>query len=150
MKELHGRAAAVVPVAVDDCFALLQAVDRYPTWFDYVRKVEVLESETDGRPVKARAKVHVAQSPFGRDFELVVGVRSQRPSEVQLIRLQDGSTGCDRLELTWRLRGQGETRIELELAATVSFLPRFLPLGEVGDLVAEAVVEAAASALERR
>jgi ribosome-associated toxin RatA of RatAB toxin-antitoxin module len=143
VKELRGQASALVPVAPEDCFSFLEAVDRYPTWFEYLREVSVLERDAGGRPMRARAQVHVPQSPFGKDFELVVAVQAEAPSEVRLVRVPEDSDGRDQLELVWRLRGRSETTIELEFAALVSFLPQFLPLGGAGNVVAETVLEAA-------
>jgi ribosome-associated toxin RatA of RatAB toxin-antitoxin module len=147
VKELRGRASALVPATPEDCFAFLAAVDRYPAWFEYLREVSVLESDADGRPVKARARVHVPQSPFGKDFQLVVTVHADAPSELRLVRVPQQSDGLQQLELAWRLRGESETMIELEFAAVVSFLPQFLPLGGAGNVVAQAMLEAASKEL---
>jgi hypothetical protein len=36
MKELDGTAMAAVPAPVEECLAVLEAVDRYPAWYPEV------------------------------------------------------------------------------------------------------------------
>ena len=56
--------------------ALLAAVDRYPSWHpDVVKDVEVLERDDQGRPTKARTKLHVQHGPITRDFDLTMEVK---------------------------------------------------------------------------
>lgn len=149
MKELEGRAKAQLDVRPEDCYALLAAIERYPTWFEVVREVEILEPERNGTPGRARAAVHVPQSPFGTDFELFVAVRTVPPVTITLTRLPQGPSDPDRLELIWRVAGGGSTELELEFDAAASFVPGFLPLGDAGDAIARAAIEAARAALTR-
>jgi ribosome-associated toxin RatA of RatAB toxin-antitoxin module len=149
VKQLQGRARAELEAAPEDCFALLAAVERYPAWFEVLREVEVLEPEQNGTAGLARAAVHVEQSPFGKDFELFVAVRTEPPFAVTLTRVPYGPTDLDRLELTWRVRGEAPTQLELEFDAAVSFVPGFLPVGDAGDAIARAAIEAAREALTR-
>jgi ribosome-associated toxin RatA of RatAB toxin-antitoxin module len=148
MKRIDGRASAVVAAPLQTCYQLLEAVHRYPSWNQYVREVEVLEWAAEDRPGRARAHVHVAQSPFGKDFHVVLGVYPQPPLAVRLSRLDSER---DRLELCWHLddRAPG-AQIELEFHATASFLPGWLPLFGVGDLIARTLVEAARVTLTER
>ena len=75
MKDLRGTANAVVGAPRDACFALLQAVDRYPAWHPaVVREVEVLDRDGDGVAVQARTKLHVALGAIVKDFDLVMAV----------------------------------------------------------------------------
>jgi Polyketide cyclase / dehydrase and lipid transport len=170
MKQINGHASSVVAAPVESCFALLEAVHSYPTWNgELVREVEVLEWAGEGHPARARAMLHVAQSPFGKDFELVVAVRTEPPRAVYLTRLRNEPSDPEQLTLAWRLepatgaRERGAdtpeqrdtgvrepgsaTRIELEFHATVSFLPRFLPHFGVGDAIADTLLDAAVRAL---
>jgi len=147
MKELRGNAIGVLAVPAEACFALLAAVDRYPAWLDVVREVDVLERGPNGRPLRVGAQLHVAQSPVMKDFSLVVAAESEPYGAVRLVRLPKDSGDRDQLTLSWSLRGNGETRLELEFYAAVSFLPRILPLGGVGDLIARHVLEEATTAL---
>jgi ribosome-associated toxin RatA of RatAB toxin-antitoxin module len=147
VKELQGRAAAEVELPVEDCFALLASIERYPSWFDVVRHAEILERDSDGHPLLARVELHVPQSPFGKDFELVVAIRTDRPDWVQFTKVPDDAVDEDRLELTWRMRANRSTEIEFEFDAAVSFLPGFLPLGGVGDMIAQTFLDAALESL---
>lgn len=149
MKEVQGRARADLDVAPHECYELLAAVDRYPTWFEFVRRVDVLEPEHNGTPGLARAEIHVEQSPFGQDFELLMAVRTDPPSAVTLTRMSNGPSDPDRLELFWRVAGEASTLLELEFDAAASFVPGFLPVGDAGDAIARAVIDAARAALRR-
>jgi ribosome-associated toxin RatA of RatAB toxin-antitoxin module len=149
VKELYGRAHAELDVEPEDCFDLLAAVERYPLWFDVVREMELLDAESNGTPGMARAALHVPQSPFGQHFELFLAVRTERPVAVTLTRVPDGPRDPDRLELAWRVLGGRATRLELTFAAAASFVPSFLPVGDAGDLMAQAAIDAARAALDK-
>lgn len=150
MKELQGSASAEIAVPAEDCFALLASIDRYPAWFEIVRDAEVLEREPDGRPRLARVELQVPQSPFGTDFSLIVAVQDDRPEEMQFTKLPAGPGDEDRLELTWRLRENGDTEIEFEFEAAVSFVPGYVPVGGAGDRIAAAILDAATAAFAGR
>jgi ribosome-associated toxin RatA of RatAB toxin-antitoxin module len=148
VKHIDGHASSLVAAPVEDCFALLAAVHRYPSWnVDLVREVDVLEWAGEDRPARAWARIHVAQSPFGKNFELVVAVRTEPSSAVYLTRLPNEPSDPEQLTLSWRLEQDAGTRIALEFHATVSFLPRFLPQFGVGDLIADTLLDAAVRAL---
>jgi ribosome-associated toxin RatA of RatAB toxin-antitoxin module len=149
VKELQGWASAELDVPAADCFELLAAVEGYPAWFEVVSAVEMLEDERNGTPGLARAELHVPQSPFGTRFELFVAVRTERPGTVTLSRVPDGACDEDRLELTWRVQGKRTTQLELEFDAAASFVPGFIPVGDAGDAIAAAAIEAARAALAR-
>jgi ribosome-associated toxin RatA of RatAB toxin-antitoxin module len=147
VKEVQGSARTRVELPAEDCFAVLASIDRYPAWFEFVRDVEILEREPDGRPRLARVAVHVPQSPFGTDFSFVVSVQDDRPAAMQFTKLPDGPTDQDRLELMWRVRENRSTEIEFEFDAAVSFVPGYLPVGAFGDVIAAAILHAATTAL---
>jgi ribosome-associated toxin RatA of RatAB toxin-antitoxin module len=149
MKELKGRATAELEIAPEACFALLATFERYPAWFDVVQEVEILEAEDNGTPGMARAALFIPQSPFGTHFELFLAVRTEAPVAVTLTRVPDGPHDQDRLELGWRVQGDGRTLIELEFDAAASFVPSFLPVGGAGDAIAQAALDAARAALTR-
>jgi len=149
VKELQGRARAELEVAPEDCFELVAAIERYPAWFEVVREVEILEPERNGSPGMARAALYVAQSPFGKDFELFMTVRTEPPVIVTLTRVPDGPGDPDRLALVWRVGGARSAQLELEFDAAASFVPSFLPVGDAGDVIARAAIEAARDALSR-
>ena len=150
MKQLQGSASAEIELSVEDCFALLASIDRYPGWFEVVRGAEILEREPDGRPRLARVELHVPQSPFGTDFSFMVAVEGDHPAEMQFTKLPDGPADQDRLELTWRMRDNGPTEIEFEFDAVMSFVPGYLPVGGAGDAIAEAILDAATAAFTSR
>jgi hypothetical protein len=147
MKELHGTASGVVAAPLDECVQFLLAVDRYPTWHpDVVRSVEVLERDDGGRPIRARGKLHVAVGPLVKDFDLLLAITLEGPRTVKLARVPHGPGDDERFEVTWRLEESHGTRISLELVASLS-VPRFVPVGGIGDSLAQAFVTNAIRAL---
>lgn len=132
-----------------ECFAVLEAVDRYPEWYpDVVRSVEVLERGPQDRPAKVRAKLHVEHGPITKDFDLVMDVLVDEPDNVKLARDTGGRSG-QAFDVTWRLSGEERTRLALDLYANLD-APRFLPLGGIGDSIAQGFVAAATAAIESR
>lgn len=149
MKELRGTAAVEVAATPAQCMALLEAVDRYPEWYpEVVQKVEVTERDAGGRPSKANARLHVVAGPVTRDFDLQMAVVSESPGTIKLARISHGPSDHERFEVVWRVTEAVRTRIDVALDASLS-VPRFLPLGGIGDGLAQGFVGAAARALER-
>jgi hypothetical protein len=147
MKELTGSAVATTAAISEACLSLLEAVDRYPSWHpEVVKEAEVLERDAQGHPTKARAKLHVERGPLTRDFDLVLAVSIDPSGTVKLSRIPHEPTDKEKFDVIWRVEGGPTTRIRLELAANLD-VPRFIPLGGVGDSMAEGLVNAAARAL---
>jgi ribosome-associated toxin RatA of RatAB toxin-antitoxin module len=147
VKELTGTATAAVAAPPEQCLALLAAVDRYPTWYpEVVRAVDVLERDASGRPSRVRAKLHLAQGPLAKDFDLEMAVTVQPPSTVQLARVPHEASDEERFEVTWYVDAPAHAQIRVELRANLS-VPRFLPLGGIGNAVADGFVNAAARTL---
>lgn len=143
MKDLYGQATETTAAPVEDCFALLAAVDRYPLWYpDVVREVDVLGRGAEGHPTAVRAKFRLAYRPLVHDFDLVLAVTLEEPVTVRLARVG----GSQRFVLTWHVREEGHTQIELELYARLR-VPRVLPLEGVGNTTAGQFVAAAKTAL---
>jgi Polyketide cyclase / dehydrase and lipid transport len=147
MKELHGTASAAVPASAERCIALFEAVDEYPSWHPgVVQEVTVLERADGGRPTLVQTTLHVARGPLVKDFHLVLAVASDGESEVKLTRVRDAASGEEQFDAVWRVREAGGTQIGLDLAASLD-VPRFLPVGGIGDAMAEGFVVAAANKL---
>jgi hypothetical protein len=148
MKHLQGAAEAVVDVPVEDCLALLAALDGYPSWYpDVVSEVKVLEYGDDGLPLKAETKLHLSYGPVSRDLDLLLAVRVHPPDLVQLTHVPRGQSSGASFDATWRLEDQAGTHLELELDATMP-VPRLVPLGGVGDAFASGFMQAAVERLE--
>jgi ribosome-associated toxin RatA of RatAB toxin-antitoxin module len=134
-----------VSAPVRRCTDLLAAIERYPDWYpEVVREAEVLERDPDGLPTRANASLHVARGPLVRDFHLALAVVVDRDSMIKLTRIPHGPRDHEQFEVTWRLRaaGDAQTRIDLALGANLS-VPRLLPLGGVGDSIADGFMRAA-------
>lgn len=149
MKELTGRASATTTASAEDSLALLTRIDGYPTWYpDVVTRVEVLERDVEGRPSKVRSKLHVERGRLTHDFDLTMVVMLHPPGAVRLSRIpHDGGDG-EKFEVNWFVRETRPTEIHLDLAATLQ-VPRFLPLGGIGDSMAQGFVSAATTVLGR-
>lgn len=146
MKDLRGAASALVPAPLAQCLALVEAVDEYPRWYpEVVRSVEVLERDASGVPTRAQTKLHVSAGPMTKDFDLLMAVTVEQPATVKLAKVG----GAARFDVIWRLTEGESTRLAIELDASLD-VPRFLPLGDVGNTVAQGFVAAATAELARR
>jgi Polyketide cyclase / dehydrase and lipid transport len=147
VKELTGSASAATPATPEQCLALLEAIDRYPTWHpDVVKQADVLERDPQGHPTKARCRLHVERGPLTRDFDLLMSVNVDPAGTIALRRIPHKPGDQERFDVTWRVEGGQSTRIGLDLAANLN-VPRLVPLGGVGDSLAEGLVSAATRAL---
>jgi len=136
----------VVAAPLTQCLALVEAVDQYPEWYpEVVRAVEVVTRDADGVPSRAQTSLHISVGPVTKDFDLLMDVTVEPPSTVKLTKVG----GDAKFDVIWHLHDADSTRIELVLDAALE-VPRFLPLGDVGNSVARGFVTAAASELERR
>ncbi len=150
MKALSGSAASDVTGTTEQCMALLTDVERYPNWYpDVVQRVDVLERDPAGQTTKAATKLHVAYGPVTRDFELTLDVQVQQPATVRLARIPHEPSDEEHFEVNWHVRDGGARRtIEVKLGAALP-IPRFLPVGGLGDGLAQGFVAAAVRELER-
>ena len=147
MKELTGHAQRTTPASHERCLSLLEAVDGYPSWYpEVVKSVEVLERNDHRRPTKAQTKLHVQHGPIVKDFDLLMDVQVDPTGMVKLSRIPHHGADAEKFDVIWRLTGAGPIQIRLDLAANLS-VPRFVPLGDVGNSIAAGFVEAATRAL---
>jgi hypothetical protein len=145
-RQFHGEATQVVAAALEECFALLAAVDRYPDWCpDIVRDVDVLARTSDGQPSQVRMRMHIARGALVREFNLFLAIVVEPPRIVKLTRVTDHPTNQE-FNATWLLRPAGSTRLALRLDARLR-VPLYVPAGGVGDAIAEAFIAAACRAL---
>jgi ribosome-associated toxin RatA of RatAB toxin-antitoxin module len=125
-----------------ECFALLADVARYPEWYpEVIQTVDVLERGSDGQARRARTKLHLAWGPVVRDFDLVLGVEAEPSTVVRLARVSD-TPSASVFEATWQVSGSETATIAIHLRAALD-VPRFLPLGGIGDAIAGGFVDAA-------
>jgi Polyketide cyclase / dehydrase and lipid transport len=149
VKELSGSAAADVDATSEQCMTMLAAVDRYPQWYpEVVKRVDVLERDAAGQVARASTTLHVSAGPLTRDFDLVLSVQVQQPDVVRLVRIPHEPDDEEHFEVTWRVRDDSRRRLELALAAVLP-VPRLLPVGGIGDSLAQGFVAAAARELDR-
>jgi ribosome-associated toxin RatA of RatAB toxin-antitoxin module len=142
LKELSGQATRPVGLPAAQCFAVLADVDEYPEWYpEVVQDVDVLEREPDGLARRARTRLHLSWGPVVKDFDLVLGIVAQPVTMVSLARVSDAPT-ANTFAATWRLRESSVTEVAIELRAALD-VPRFMPLGGIGDAIAQGFVDAA-------
>ena len=149
MKQLHGDAAANVGASAGECISALAAVERYPAWYpEVVKSVEVLETGDDGLPTRAQVKLFVSVGPVKKDFNLLMKVSVVAPGMVTLSRIPHDASDDHRFDVAWEVEDQGQDRrIALALDASLE-VPRFLPLGTIGDDLASGFVSAVARELQ--
>jgi ribosome-associated toxin RatA of RatAB toxin-antitoxin module len=148
VKELTGTASETTPTSPEACLALLAAVDRYPDWYpEVVKSVEVLARDISDQPTMARTKLHVEYGPITRDFDLTMSVVvDPEKGQVELHRIPHEPSDGEKFEVNWTVVAGAPTRISVDLAANLD-VPRFLPLGAIGDAMAAGFVNAATKAL---
>lgn len=148
MKTLHGAATGPVAASAEQCLALLADVERYPSWYpDVVRRVDVLESGADGHAELVEVLLRVAHGPLAREFDLTMAVEVCPPVAVRLSRIPHGPSDREEFAVIWRIEeDRGEVRLQVELEASLA-VPRLLPLGGIGNAVAEGFLAAAADSL---
>lgn len=149
MKELSGSAASDVTASIEQCLVVLADVERYPEWYpDVVRRVDVVERDASGQATKAKTSLHVVYGPVTHDFNLTLDVGVRPPDVVRLVRIPHKPTDEERFEVNWQVRDGATRTIELRLAAALP-VPRFLPVGGIGDGLAQGFVAAVVRRLER-
>jgi ribosome-associated toxin RatA of RatAB toxin-antitoxin module len=137
-----------VVAPLEECFALVAAVDHYPEWCpDVVRSVDVLERRARGEPLRVRMMIHVARGTLVREFQLVLAIAAEPPRSVTLRRVTDHPTNQE-FTAIWLLRPHGATRIALQLDAKLR-VPALVPAGGIPDEIANGFVAAASRALDR-
>ncbi|MBV9000279.1 MAG: SRPBCC family protein [Solirubrobacterales bacterium] len=147
MKQLTGSATGTTAATPEQAFALLEAIDGYPSWYpEVIKEAEVLERDAQGRPTRARTKLHVERGPLTRDFNLRMSVTEDPIIMIKLSRIPNEPSDDERFDVTWRVEAGQPTRIRLDLLADLS-VPRMVPLGGVGNALAQGMVSAATRAL---
>lgn len=148
MKRLHGEATGTVGATTEECLSLLAAIHQYPVWYpDVVREAEVLATGQDGRPTRAQVKLRVSRGPLKKDFKLLMEVCVAPPSKVTLARIPHDASDEETFEVSWGIEEQGENRrVRLAVDAYLA-VPRFVPLGTIGDDLAAGFVSAVARVL---
>lgn len=147
MKEISGSASAIARASAQECYALLAAVQRYGEWNgDLFRELEVLQR----KPLRVRAIVDAKAAPFLRTIELTVVVHTDPPHAVRITRIPNEPSDPEQLELLWRVDHDSDssaTRIDLQIVALASSVPRFVPLGGIGNTIARKLLASATEAL---
>ena len=105
----------------------------------------MVERDARGVPSRAQTKLHLSVGPVTKDFDLLMAVTVEPPATVKLAKVG----GAAKFDVIWRLSEGEQTRIELDLDASLD-VPRFLPLGDVGNSVAQGFISAASAELARR
>ncbi len=148
MKELHGTAAADVPAPPARCAELLADVEAYPEWYpEVVRRVLVSDRADPAAPLRARATLRVPGIPVLGEVSFTLTVAREGEQRVTLTRIAHDMDDHERFVVVWDIApASAGSRIAAALNARLS-VPRLVPLGSVGQRVADGFVSAAAQAL---
>jgi ribosome-associated toxin RatA of RatAB toxin-antitoxin module len=147
MKQLSASASAETSASRERCFALVCAIERYPSWYpETVTAAEVTERDGDGLPTHARVDLHVAHGFLVRNFKLDVAVQTRRLESVEMSRIPHRPGDREELAVGWALVGDGPTRIEVRMRASLS-IPGLVPVGGLAESVANGFLSAALNAL---
>lgn len=148
MTLLSGSSTADIAAPIEQCWAVVAALDEAPRWQGGLERVDVVERDSEGRPLvcdtvndakftKVHCRVRVAYDP---------------PQRLTFTRVQ--SDDVDALEGSWELEdlGEGRTRATYRLAVDPGPVPllarplvnalRPLVLGGRADELARAVTAA--------
>ena len=146
MKELQGSASTEMELPAEDCFAVARRDRSLPGWFEVVRAVECSSaSATASRRWRGSSSTfpRACSAPISSSM---IAIEAERPGRcnsrscppARAMRIASRSAGgCART---------AATEIEFEFDAAVSFVPGYLPVGSAGDVIAEAILGAAANA----
>jgi hypothetical protein len=146
VRDLHGTASELVAAPVENCVALLAAIDAYPDWYPGgVREVEVLERNAAGQPTRVLTVLHVEVVGFDKDFHLTMTVKVDPGGRVALNKVKADSSDPP-FDVVWHISEHEGTLIRLDLDTALP-LSRFVPLGGVGNSIAKSFVSAARDAL---
>jgi ribosome-associated toxin RatA of RatAB toxin-antitoxin module len=149
MREVNASATGAVAANVEQCYALLVDVGRYPEWYPAgAKRVDVVESDDQGRASVVDALLSLGQGPIRKDFEMQLAV-TYRPNElVELSRLESEAKGGESITVTWTLAPQaeaGSTELTVAFAAKLD-LPPFIPINPIVDAVAQDLLATAQKA----
>ena len=143
MRRLSVHAHAASYASASSLAQLLVAVDRYPSWHgDVVRKVVVRTRDEAGRPETVDVTLRVGIGPVHHDLELTLAICATLPTRITLTRLPNEAGDPETFVAAWRLDEDPRTTISLEVEAEVD-VPRLVPLGGIGDRLAQGFVDAA-------
>jgi len=87
----------------------------------------------------------VSRGPLVKDFDLLLAIAVEPPATVKLTR-PTNDPSQQQFDVTWRLQDGEGTHIELYLDANLR-VPRFLPVGGIGNSMAKGFVSAARRSL---
>jgi hypothetical protein len=149
MKRLSGHAEGICRASGTATVRLLRAVDQYPSWhYEVVRRVVVIERDVAGVPRMLETTLRFPVGPISVEAELTLALGAERPDRVTLTRLPNDPHDRETFVADWQLepRGPEQTAIRLDLEADAD-VPRLVPLGDVGERLAQGFVDAAVAAL---
>lgn len=149
MKHLDASAAGSTAADPQRAVELLADVEAYPQWYpDVVRSIAVLERDLDGAARRVRATLRAAVGPVTRDLGLTLEV-IRGADTVTLRRLTEEASDGERFAVEWQVTpgAAGGTGLHLHLDASLE-VPRLMPIGGVGDALANGFVDAAVRRLD--
>lgn len=149
MRTIGAHASQIVEAPAERCLTFLADLEAYPEWHpDTVHAARVTERDDRGYPRRAEVTLRLRLGPLAGSFELAMDASVDPGGIVALRRVRHAPSDPERFDVQWEITdaGGGRTRLELSLEAVLE-LPRLVPLGGVGEAVAQGFVAAASRAL---
>jgi ribosome-associated toxin RatA of RatAB toxin-antitoxin module len=145
MKEITATATGTAQAPIEQVYAHLLDVERYPNWYpDGAKSVEVLERGDDGKATKVDAVLAAVAGPLRKQFDVRLAIEPTKPTLIALARMVDDRGDHEALTITWLLTpvSEQETEITVEMTARID-VPMFLPIDPVAREVANGFLQAA-------
>jgi ribosome-associated toxin RatA of RatAB toxin-antitoxin module len=145
MRDISATATGVATEPIDSVFSRLRDVEHYPDWYpDGAKRVEVLERDVDGLPLRVDAVLAAIAGPLRKSFDVRLAVQTERPTSVALVRIADDRGDHEALTISWTLRelASDQTEVTVEMTARLD-VPPFLPVGPVAQEAAGGFLAAA-------
>ena len=147
MKRLHGEASATVDTTAARCLEFLADIAQYPDWYpQVVRAADVVAKGPRDAPSRARMTLRVSRGPLEREFRLLANVEVGATG-VTVARIPHDGADKEEFAVSWKIEEQTDNLlVHLSIDANLA-VPRFLPLGDIGDELAADFVSAMARRL---
>jgi hypothetical protein len=155
VKTLTASASAVTAAGPDRCLEVLRAIEEYPRWYPRnIQSAEILERDGDGAPTRAKVRLYISIGPFERSLPFHVTVSEPAPTEIHYTRIPKSGDDRETFTAIWRVIGSSpgtgpeQTTVEIAFDAELA-VPRLVPTGGVGDMLAGSLIKAAIAEIER-
>lgn len=119
----HGTSSIDVDATAEELFDIVTDLEAFPEWLPDVKSVEVLETDSDGRPTAATMRVDVTI----REVEYTLDYEYDHPTSVAWTSRPGGDVKSIEGSYTFEINDDGTTHVVYDLAIDPGFpVPGFL------------------------